>query len=758
MLKFYLFPPPSISLLIRRLAFCATLLFSISSSRAGTPTLPSINTNNIINVTNAPYNAVGNGTTDDTSGIQAAILQAGKGGTTNGAAGGTVRIPGPGTYLCGPISLTNSVNLEIDSGATLLMLPVASYPGGSSPPDFITANNFHDIEISGSGTINGQADFSGWWDGRSTSARPYMMMISKAQRLLIQNVTLENAPKMHIAFKSSGANITIRGMTINTDGSSPNTDGIDLIGTNVLIQNCSISDGDDNIALGSSSASANSSDTLVTNCTFGTGHGVSLGGNTLGGVSNLTVINCSFNGTVYGIRMKSDNNSSGGSGEGGIAQNLSYLNLTMTNIQEGAIVIYSYYSEIGTPTSISPEDAANEPVPVPVPTTPVWRNITISNVTATVNGPNGIAGIIWARTELPATNITLDRVNITAPKSFDVYNAQQITFADSQVTVPGGIESFEFFNAQMTVTNSSPSANLITFDGLVTNSLPNDLRFYDSLESLTDTNVIATGLLTLGATTLSVGDDLDMSGSTALNYVLGTSPATIAVTGNLAMGGTVNVTNGPGFGGGTYTLLTCTGSLGGPLPTLGSAPAGFTYSFKTNVAGQLNLLVTQPGGPSAPTNLTAIATNLGANLAWSASSNALSYNIKRSTINNGPYSTITNIATTSFSNTGLSPGIAYYYVVSATNGTGESANSAQVTATPLPSLAPVNLGLLNQGGQLKLSWPADHTGWRLEVQTNARSASIGTNWATWSGSTATNQIFVPIIPTNGSVYLRLAYP
>ena len=172
------------------------------------------------------------------------------------AGGGTVEIPAAaGAYLCGPLTLKNSINLQIDSGATLKMLPYGTWPGGTSPPDFITGSNLHDIEISGSGTIDGQATASGWWNGLSTSARPYMITLSSCQRVLIQNVTLKNAPKMHISIKNKGGNITIQGITINTPV-SPNTDGIDLVGTNCLVQNCSISDGDDNIALGSSSANA----------------------------------------------------------------------------------------------------------------------------------------------------------------------------------------------------------------------------------------------------------------------------------------------------------------------------------------------------------------------------------------------------------------------------------------------------------------------------------------------------------------------
>ena len=134
---------------------------------------------------------------------------------------------------------------------------------------------------------------------------------SSCKQVLVKDVTVKNAPAQLIVFKGNKTgNITVQNITQSTPPSSGvlnpshNTDGIDLVGTNCLVQNCDISTGDDNIALGTSSTDVLTSDILVTNCTFGDGHGMTIGGNTAGGVSNLTVINCTFNGTDYGIRMK----------------------------------------------------------------------------------------------------------------------------------------------------------------------------------------------------------------------------------------------------------------------------------------------------------------------------------------------------------------------------------------------------------------------------------------------------------------------
>jgi polygalacturonase len=756
--------------IIRAILSLVAGVFSATGIAFATPTLPNINTNNIVTITNSPYNAVGDGSTDNTLAISNAIVQANKGGNTNGLYGGTVRIPGPGIFLTGPLTLKNNVDIQVDGGATLMMLPVSlftNYPAQNlTYPDLIYAAGVTNLEISGSGTIDGQG--LQWWTNSVVSgSRPYMIFFNgNCKRVLVQDVTVQNPPKMHFVFKSSGdANITFQNMTINTtDFRANQCDGIDLVGTNILIQNCTINAGDDNIALGSSSSTAYSANILVTNCAFGTGHGVSIGSNTAGAVSNLTVINCTFNGTQYGIRMKSSDNTSGGSGEGGIAQNLNYLNIGMTNITYGAVVIYSYYDSsaggnFGTPTSVTPLFASTQAVDVT--SVPVWRNITISNVTATVSG-SGVPGIIWARMEVPATNIVFNHVNISGPQPFDVYNAGGVQFIDCQITNTGGGDTFELFNALVTVSNSVPTNTLFSFDGLSTN-VPGSalngstLAFYNAQASMKNTNLFDDGPLTLSASTLTVSNNLTLFPTTTLNYVLGTNATTLAVTGSLTLGGTNNISAGGGFTNRTYTLMTHSGALDGSLPMLGSVPAGYNYSIKTNIAGQVNLVVTLPA-PAAPTNLTATATNLLINLKWNSVTGATGYNLKRGTINTGPYPTIfSGLTATNYADANVTNAVNYFYVVSAVAG-GESTNSLQVTAVPLPSNQPTNLVLQTSGNQFQLSWPQSHLGWRLQIQTNNLTKGIWTNWATVPNSTNVISTNLVINPANGAVFLRLVYP
>jgi polygalacturonase len=663
------------------------------------PPLPVIPPNQFI-ITD--FGAVGDGVTNNAVAIQNTINAAAAAG------GGVVVVPVSGTlsnYLSGPIGLSNSVNLQVNAGATLKMLPRASWP--SLLPAFISGSGLHDIEISGSGTIDGNAGFgsANWWPNLDTAHRPdFINFDGSCTRILIQGVTLQNPPAFHLMLKGNNVSVTIQNITINTPGSSPNTDGMDLASTNVLIQNCSISDGDDNIEIGGSGAAA---DITVSNCTFGVGHGVSVGSITQGGVHDLLVSNCTFVGTDYGIRMKSDRDI------GGLVQNLVYRDITMTNVGY-PIAIYSFYDTVGTPNVISPGTAAANAAQPVVTLTPIWQNILISNVTATTSTGGGSSGIIWGRQEMLVSNVTLIDVNISNPaNTFSIYNAQAIQIIDSQLTAPTSTNTLTLYNAQVTVTNSVVNTNVVTLGGLAIPPTNNVVAFFNTLAAITDTKLLGTGSITLSGSTLTftqtaatfsnsfsvtststlamtigsntfngslsgsgaltlnlpassrlilrtdssgfngplvvsnsgtllvnnttgsgtgvgavtvvngailggggiiggpvtvngilapgnspgtltVSNNLIVNGSAVLQYELGTNSDQTVVSGNLTLGGTLNITDSGGFTNNTYTLFTYGGTLTYNGVSIGTSPAGHNYAIDTSIPGQVNLNVTPP--------------------------------------------------------------------------------------------------------------------------------------------------------------------
>src|SRR5258708_6661398 len=89
-----------------------------------------------------------------------------------------------------------------------------------------------------------------------------------------------------------------------------------------------------------------------------------------------------------------------------------------------------------------------------------------------------------------------------------------------------------------------------------------------------------------------------------------------------------------------------------------------------------------PGG--APVGLTAAPGNSLASLGWTAVTGATSYNVQRATTDFGPYTAIaTGVTTPSYTDTGLTNGTTYYYVVTAITSGGESKPSAQAPVTPV---------------------------------------------------------------------------
>ena len=71
---------------------------------------------------------------------------------------------------------------------------------------------------------------------------------------------------------------------------------------------------------------------------------------------------------------------------------------------------------------------------------------------------------------------------------------------------------------------------------------------------------------------------------------------------------------------------------------------------------------------------------------------------------------------------------------------------------------PTNIVSTVSGSTLTLSWPLDHTGWRLVAQTNSLSTGIGTNWVTVAGSTSTNSVQMTLDPSKGCVFYELVLP
>ena len=87
--------------------------------------------------------------------------------------------------------------------------------------------------------------------------------------------------------------------------------------------------------------------------------------------------------------------------------------------------------------------------------------------------------------------------------------------------------------------------------------------------------------------------------------------------------------------------------------------------------------------PAAPSSLSVTPGDAQVSLIWSASAGATSYVVRRATNPGGPYGLVTMPAATSYTDSGLSNGTAYYYVVAARNSAGDSPDSGERSARPV---------------------------------------------------------------------------
>lgn len=361
------------------------------------------------------FGAKGDGKTLDTEAIQKAIDECGKAGS------GTVRLTA-GTYLSKPIFLRSNITFQLDEGAILKATDEPNdfvnteKKGSKDSLGFINGNNLTNITIAGKGTIDGSGQR--WWPAAieakkakqpEARKRPRMVIFNRCVGVRIKDVTLTNSPSFHLVPRDC-EDVDIVRVTIIAPDESPNTDAIDPSTSRyVKISDCIIDAGDDNIAIKSgrpdpAHPNAACQFITVTGCKFLHGHGMSIGSETLGGVQDLTVQNCSFENTVSGLRIKSSRE------KGGIIENIIYSDITMKNVKI-PINITAYYPKI-------PKEDIAQPV---TNTTPKYSKIRISNLTA---DSFRSAGFIVGLPEWPITDIVLENVHITAPKGLTIRHAK----------------------------------------------------------------------------------------------------------------------------------------------------------------------------------------------------------------------------------------------------------------------------------------------------------------------------------------------
>lgn len=373
------------------------------------------------------FGAVADGSTLCTAAIQKAIDEAASSG------GGRVVIP-KGVFLAGPVVLKSGIDFHLADGAVLRMSDDPSfYPvTKNNRKAFISAENAHDIRLSGNGLIDGHG--ASWWKAflaekstgnKTAPRRPQLIAFKNCERVEVEGIKTLNPPNTHYSFRQC-VDLTIRGIKAEAPDESPNTDALNLSHVrNVLIAGCEISTGDDNIVLLCGDARKKGvpevENVLIRDCKLGFGHGISIGSYTSGGVRNVTVENVTFDGTTSGIRLKADRD------RGGVVETIRYRNITMKNVRY-PIFITSYYPK--PPSS----PAADLPVKSE-PRLPVWHDIEIENVTVT-DSKNSI--VFWGLPEQVIEDVTLRNVKMSSKAGALVFHARNIHFSNVEITPSAG--------------------------------------------------------------------------------------------------------------------------------------------------------------------------------------------------------------------------------------------------------------------------------------------------------------------------------
>lgn len=383
------------------------------------------------------YGAVGDGQTMNSEAFQKAIT------ACHEAGGGRVIVPA-GRYLTGPIYLKSNVNLHLSAEATIVFSQdTKDYPLVLSRWEGMDCMNYSpqiyaykekNIAVTGSGTIDGNADKEHWWPwkgrksygwkegepnqfkaraalhqmmaaridprerifGDGHQLRPYMFQPYHCENILLSGVKMINSPMWFISPVMCD-NIVMEGLHVASHG--PNTDGCDPDACrNVLIRDCYFDTGDDCIAIKSGRDEDGrdnkrpAENHIIERCEMKNGHGgIVIGSEIAGGARNIYALDCKMSSPNLDrvLRIKTS------SSRGGIIENVFLKNMEVGQYRDAALRFNMFYENPGEHI-------------------PTIRNIWVENLQVADGGDYGI--YVNAYAESPVQHLRVINSNIQGVK------------------------------------------------------------------------------------------------------------------------------------------------------------------------------------------------------------------------------------------------------------------------------------------------------------------------------------------------------
>ena len=316
----------------------------------------------------------------------------------------------------------------------------------------IYAYRQENIAVTGKGILDGQASWENWWKLRArTSAedkaigkfmgkeklhdfekhvtsiadriftekdelRPQFIQFYQCNRVLVEGVTLNNAP-FWLLHPLMSKNIVVRGVTFDSHG--PNNDGCDPESCeNVLIENCIFNTGDDCIAIKSGRNNDGrawalpSRNIIVRNCQMKDGHaGVAIGSEISGSCYNVWMEDCQIGSAEMDRPFRIKSNAI----RGGVVKGFYIRNIDISECKQAVLKLELKYEKV-----------------TDGPYFPLFENILLENITCQKSRYG-----IWIdglETHTCVRNVTLRNCQldgITDEKVNSIVGAEGVTFSNS---------------------------------------------------------------------------------------------------------------------------------------------------------------------------------------------------------------------------------------------------------------------------------------------------------------------------------------